>query len=314
VVDPSSRGGDAAPAPAPPASSATIAVPRPSRAGRNLPVAIGMGLGMGAALLLALFVRKELFVLLAAVAVAASVWEMARALGARRLHVPVVPLVVGSVATLAATYVSGLEALLVGVALTVVAVLAWRLVEAPAVVASEEGERLPGAESAALRDVTAGVLVVAWLPLLAGFAVLLLRPEDGAQRVLVFVLVAVCSDIGGYAAGVLFGRHPMAPTISPKKSWEGLAGSAVAGVVAATLSVVLLLDGAWWAGALIGVAAVATATMGDLSESVLKRDLGIKDMGSLLPGHGGVLDRLDSLLPTAPVLWLLLSALVPPVA
>ena len=285
--------------------------PAPSRAGRNLPVAIGMGLGMGAALLLALFVRKELFVVLAAVAVAVSVWEMATALGARRLHVPVLPLVVGSVATLAATYAAGLEALLVGVALTAVAVLAWRLVGAPAVVASEAGDRLPDAPTAALRDVTAGVLVTAWLPLLAGFAVLLLREDDGAQRVLVFVLVAVCSDIGGYAAGVLFGRHPMAPTISPKKSWEGLAGSVVVGVAASTLGVVLALDGAWWAGALIGAAAVATATMGDLSESVLKRDLGIKDMGSLLPGHGGVLDRLDSLLPTAPVVWLLLTWLVP---
>ena len=283
----------------------------PSRAGRNLPVAIGMGLGMGAALLLALFVRKELFVALAAVAVAASVWEMAGALASRRLHVPVVPLMVGSAATLVATYAAGLEALLVGVCLTAFAVLAWRLVEAPALVASEEGDRLPEPGTAALRDVTAGVLVTAWLPLLAGFAVLMLREDDGAERVFVFVLAAVCSDIGGYAAGVLLGRHPMAPTISPKKSWEGLGGSAVAGVLGATLGVVLLLDGAWWAGALVGVAAVATATMGDLSESVLKRDLGIKDMGSLLPGHGGVLDRLDSLLPTAPVVWLLLSVLVP---
>jgi phosphatidate cytidylyltransferase len=121
----------------------------------------------------------------------------------------------------------------------------------------------------------------------------------------------VANDVGGYAAGVLFGRHPMAPTVSPKKSWEGFAGSAVLCVVVGVALVTVLLDGAWYAGAAVGAAAVVTATVGDLSESLLKRDLGVKDMGDLLPGHGGIMDRLDSLLPTAPAVYFLLALLVP---
>ena len=133
---------------------------------------------------------------------------------------------------------------------------------------------------------------------------------DGPERVVTFFLVVVASDVGGYVAGVLFGKHPMAPTISPKKSWEGFAGSTLACIGAGIASVVWLLDGDWWAGAIVGAVAVLTATVGDLGESMIKRDLGIKDMSNLLPGHGGVMDRLDSLLATAPVVWLLLHLLV----
>ena len=165
---------------------------------------------------------------------------------------------------------------------------------------------LAAAKNAVLEE----VLVVGWLPLLAGFAMLMLAADDGAQRVVVFVLLTVCSDVGGYVAGVLFGRHPLAPTVSPKKSWEGLGGSVVLCLVAGVASVTLMLGGTWWAGALVGLAAVFAATLGDLSESILKRDLGIKDMGTLVPGHGGVLDRLDSLLAVAPTTWLLLHLLV----
>jgi phosphatidate cytidylyltransferase len=129
--------------------------------------------------------------------------------------------------------------------------------------------------------------------------------------VVVFIAVTVLSDIGGYVAGVLFGRHPMAPTISPKKSWEGFAGSALFTAVGGALLVTLLVDGLWWEGVVIGLAAMVAATLGDLCESMIKRDLGIKDMGSLLPGHGGMMDRLDSLLLAAPVTYLLLSWLVP---
>lgn len=125
------------------------------------------------------------------------------------------------------------------------------------------------------------------------------------------MICVVASDIGGYTAGVLAGAHPMAPSISPKKSWEGFAGSMAAGLVAGGLSVALLLQGRWWLGVLFGAVLVATATAGDLIESTVKRDLGIKDMGHLLPGHGGLMDRLDSLLPSAVVSWLLLSLFVP---
>ena len=140
---------------------------------------------------------------------------------------------------------------------------------------------------------------------------LLLQPDDGQWRVLTCILVVAASDTGGYVAGVLAGRHPMAPTVSPKKSWEGFVGSVVACLVVGVLAVVLTLDGDWRAGAVLGAAAVVTATLGDLGESMIKRDLGRKDMSTLLPGHGGIMDRLDSLLPTVPVAWLILTALVP---
>ncbi len=136
---------------------------------------------------------------------------------------------------------------------------------------------------------------------------LLAHPDNGAQRVLLFLIVVVCSDTGGYAAGVLAGRHPMAPTISPKKSWEGFGGSVVVAATGGALAMWLLLHHSWWQGAVIGVVIALVATTGDLIESLIKRDLGVKDMGTLVPGHGGVMDRLDSLLPSAVATWILLS-------
>jgi phosphatidate cytidylyltransferase len=171
--------------------------------------------------------------------------------------------------------------------------------------------RFTGGIDGYLRDLSASVLTAAYVPLLASFAAMLVVPEDGVARVLCFMILVVSSDTGGFAAGVWFGKHPMAKVISPKKSWEGFAGSMVAGVAAGVLTLTLLLDGQWWQGALFGAALVCTATVGDLVESLIKRDLKIKDMGQLLPGHGGLMDRLDSLLPAAVVSWLLLSLFVP---
>jgi phosphatidate cytidylyltransferase len=196
-----------------------------------------------------------------------------------------------------AAYAAGPDALVVALALTVLAVVLWRLA---------------GRERDLLRDLAASSFAATYVPFLAGFAMLMLRPDDGHLRVITFIATVVCSDVGGYAAGVFVGRHPMAPTVSPKKSWEGFAGSAVACVVGGVAFLTLLLDGTWWQGALYGLAVVCSATVGDLGESMVKRDLGIKDMGTLLPGHGGVMDRLDSLLPTAPVAYLLLATFVPP--
>ena len=265
------------------------------RAGRNLPVAITVGVALGAVVIGSLFVRKEAFVVVVAAAVCVALWELRQALAERDVFVPIVPVAVGAVGMLVAAYAAGGQALAVCFVLTAIGVVVWR---------SSEGSE------GALRDVAGGVFAAAYLPLLAGFAVLLLAADDGAARVVTFVLVTTASDIGGYAAGVLTGRHPMAPSVSPKKSWEGFAGSVLACVVVGALTVLLLLDGPWWGGALLGLAVVLAATLGDLGESMLKRDLGIKDMGSILPGHGGVMDRLDSLLLSAPVCWLLLLLLV----
>jgi phosphatidate cytidylyltransferase len=269
---------------------------RRSRAGRNLPAAIGVGVALAALIVVTLYVWKPSFLAVVAAAVVLAVWELSNALKAERIRVPVVPVVVGALSILGAGYAGGSEPMLVALTLTVMATLLWRLPENP---------------DGYVRDVTAGVFVTMYVPLLAGFAALLLRADDGADRVVVFIAVTVLSDIGGYVAGVLFGRHPMAPTISPKKSWEGFAGSALFTAVGGALLVTLLLDGQWWEGVVIGLAAMVAGTLGDLAESMIKRDLGIKDMGSLLPGHGGMMDRLDSLLLAAPVTYLLLSWLVP---
>jgi phosphatidate cytidylyltransferase len=209
------------------------------------------------------------------------------------VRVPILPVVAGGVAMLVSAYAGGPESLIVALTLTLLAIFLWRL---------------PGGAEGYLRDTTAGTFAAVYAPFLAGSAMLMLRPDDGARRVVVFVVAVVCSDIGGYAVGVLFGRHPMAPTVSPKKSWEGFAGSVVACTAGGAVTVTTLLDGAWWQGVLVGLAVVCTATLGDLGESLIKRDLGIKDMGSLLPGHGGLMDRLDSLLPSAPAVYVLLNA------
>jgi len=249
-----------------------------------------VGAAMGAVVIASLFIRKEVFVLVVAAAICVSLWELTQALAQRMITVPVVPVAVGSIAMLVAAYAAGGQALAVCFLLTCVGVVVWRSAE--------------GAEGA-LPDVAGGVFAAAYLPLLAGFTGLMLSADDGARRVLTYVLVTVASDIGGYAAGVLTGRHPMAPSVSPKKSWEGFAGSVLTCVGVGSLSVWLLLDGPWWGGALLGLAAVLVATLGDLGESMLKRDL-----GSILPGHGGVMDRLDSLLLSAPVCYLMLHLLV----
>lgn len=275
------------------------------RAGRNLPAAVGVGAALGGAVLASLFVVKAAFVALTVVAICVAVWELRAALASRGIAPPLVPLLAGAPAMLVSAYAGGggglrgsggAEALLAAYAGTLLAVLAWRL---------------PGGPVGYLRDVTAGVFVATYVPLLAAFAVLLLAEADGARRVTAFILVVVCSDVGGYAAGATLGRHRMAPSISPKKSWEGFGGSVLLGVAGGVGTVVLLLDGPWYAGALLGLAGVCSATLGDLGESLLKRDLGVKDMGHLLPGHGGIMDRLDSLLPTAPVALLVLTLLVP---
>jgi len=272
--------------------------PSPSRAGRNLPAAIAVGVGLGALILGSLYWQKVLFVVLVLVVVLVAVDEMMKALRTGGAVIPRVPLFAGTAAMLVAAYFGGPMALLVALGITVLGTIFWRM---------------PGGSVGFVRDVSAGVFLIGYVPLLAGFAILLVQPEaDGPGRVVTFFLVVVASDVGGYVAGVLFGKHPMAPTISPKKSWEGFAGSTLACIGAGIASVVFLLDGDWWAGAIVGAVAVVTATVGDLGESMIKRDLGIKDMSNLLPGHGGVMDRLDSLLISAPIAYLLLTWMVPP--
>ncbi|MDQ3344035.1 MAG: phosphatidate cytidylyltransferase [Actinomycetota bacterium] len=269
----------------------------PGRAGRNLPVAIGVGVGLGLLITVPLFSPwRWLFIGVLVLAASIGTYEIVQSL--RRLGAlpPMPPLLIGGAAMVALAYREGPEALFLALVLTVLACLAWRMAD-PA-----EGF---------LRDVAASTFTAAYVPFLVGFCALLAIPADGPRRVTAFIAVVVCSDVGGYAAGVLFGKHPMAPSVSPKKSWEGFAGSATACALAGAIFFWTLFGASPLLGVLYGIAVVGTATLGDLGESMVKRDIGIKDMGTLLPGHGGIMDRLDSLLPTAPVAWLLLAAFVP---
>ncbi|MEU7102459.1 phosphatidate cytidylyltransferase [Streptomyces longwoodensis] len=275
------------PAPAPPKKSA----------GRDLGAAIGVGVGLGVVIVASLFVVKAVFVGVVAVAVVVGLWELTSRLQERKqIKAPLVPLAVGGAAMVVAGYVRGAEGAWVAMALTALAVLVWRMTEPP------EGY---------LKDVTAGVFAAFYVPFLATFVAMMLTADDGPWRVLTFLLLTVVSDTGAYAVGWRFGTHKLAPRISPGKTREGLLGAVSFAMVAGALCLQFLIDdGTWWQGLLLGLAVAASATLGDLGESMIKRDLGIKDMGTLLPGHGGIMDRLDSLLPTAPVVWLLLVLFV----
>jgi phosphatidate cytidylyltransferase len=268
-----------------------------SRAGRNLPAAIGVGLGLGAILLASLFGYRPSFAVLVGIAVGYACLEMYRAVSANSAARPaLLPVVVGAVVIITTVWLRGPDGLVLTVLLTACGVLIWRVAD--------------GAEGY-LRDVGASMLMLLYVPTLAAFAVLSAHADDGAARVLAFVATVVCSDTGGYCTGVLFGRHPLAPVVSKAKTWEGFAGSLVWCCACGVAFLVLCFHQPWWTGVAFGAAICVTATLGDLGESMIKRDLHIKDMGSLLPGHGGLMDRLDSLLPCAAVGYLLLSLFAP---
>jgi len=266
-------------------------------AGRNLPVAITVGLLLGAAVLASLFIRREAFIVFTIIACALALYEIRVALKKRNIFTPMVPLHVGSIGILVSAYSAGGEALLVSTALTAGGILVWRV--------------LDGGGLTAVRDAAGGMFAVAYIPFMAGFVMLMLAEPNGPFRVFTFIALAVANDVGGYIMGSQFGRHPLAPSVSPKKSWEGLVGSLVFASIVGALLGYSLFHGQWKFGLVLAGASVVAATLGDLSESLIKRDLRIKDMSSLIPGHGGVLDRLDSLLFTAPAAFLVMELMLP---
>ncbi|MGP5682950.1 phosphatidate cytidylyltransferase [Brachybacterium alimentarium] len=265
--------------------------------GRDLPAAIAVGVALGGVFLAALFLVPQAFPALVAIVIVLAVLELTRALAHGGLRVPAVPLLVGVIGMAVSTVVFDVEGLLISTAVAVCVLILWRVSESMGLTA--------------LRDVAGAVFCLAWVAFLGSFTLLLFGMEQGPLLVLLAVLGPVGNDLGGYIAGVLFGSHPMAPSISPKKSWEGFAGSMVLGVGSVTALAVLALGLPWWSGVVLGVVLVVVSTCGDLSESLLKRDLGIKDMGHLLPGHGGVLDRVDSILLAAPTTYIMLEVLLP---
>jgi phosphatidate cytidylyltransferase len=268
--------------------------PVKSRAGRNLPAAIAVGLSLGLVILASLIIWKPAFLAVIVIASCVGVWETVRAMRATGANPPLIPLLAGSVLITGLAWYEGVDSLTLGLAVTILAAVVWRLADGWAQFK---------------RDFTASVLVAVYVPFLLGFAVLLVEPDDGQWRVLATVIAVVLSDTGGYAAGVFLGKHAMAPSISPKKSWEGFGGSIVAAAIGSALVFTFALNAPFYWGLVFGAAISVVAVLGDLAESMLKRDLGIKDMSHLLPGHGGLMDRLDSILFAVPTAYLLLSLL-----
>ncbi|OBB87416.1 phosphatidate cytidylyltransferase [Mycobacterium colombiense] len=279
-----------------------------SRAGRDLRAAIAVGAGIGGVLVVTLVFAPHFWVPIVALAIVVATHEVVRRLREAGYVIPIIPLLAGGQLTVWLTWPFHAAGALAGFGVTVVVCNVWRLFMQDN---SKRPEPFSGSPSANyLRDASATVFLAAWVPLFASFGVLLVYPHDGAGRVFCLMITVVASDTGGYAVGALIGKHPMVPAISPKKSWEGFAGSLVFGITAATLTATFLAGKPWWIGALLGVVLVLTSTLGDLVESQVKRDLGIKDMGRLLPGHGGLMDRLDGVLPSAVAAWTVLT-LVP---
>ncbi|CAM5292937.1 phosphatidate cytidylyltransferase [Leifsonia shinshuensis] len=270
-----------------------------ARTGRNLILAILIGLVAGGLLVLSLIFIKELFLVFGAGMIGFAAFELTQAFRQAGRRVPRVPTLIAALAIVPATFWFHAGGQLVALAAGILLVVVWRLVEEAVLPA-----RRAGGVSLA-RDLAWGVLVQMYVTLLGSFAILLLAENGGEWWVLGFLIVVVAVDTGAYASGLSWGRHPMAPTISPKKTWEGFAGAAVAAIVAGVLISLFMIGQPWWFGVVFGVVALLTATAGDLVESLIKRDLGIKDMSSWLPGHGGFLDRLDSILPSAAATYVL---------
>jgi phosphatidate cytidylyltransferase len=276
------------------------------RTGRDLIVATLIGLAIGGALIASLIFFKWLFVIFALAASTLGTWEFGRALIVAGRRVDLIPqLIAGTLLVIAGAFLD-VWLLWVGIFAAVAFVIVWRLI---AQMAARDGRTYGDV----LSDCLIGAFIQLYVPFLTSLCVLLLSQEGGEWWVLAFIIVCVASDTGAYAAGLSFGRHPMAPRISPKKTWEGFGGAALAALLAGVLLALFMLGLPWWTGLIFGAVVLLTATTGDLGESMIKRDLGIKDMSSWLPGHGGVLDRLDSILPST-VAALALYYLLTPLA
>lgn len=262
------------------------------KAGRKLFPSIAVGLTLLGLVIASLAFERVLFLPLAIAAIIRGVWELGQALDRAEIEISVPTISFCAVAIMTSAWVKDVTGLAVATAISIPFLLI---------------SGLPKGHHNFVKNATATVFATIYLPFLAGFLIVLAKPDDGLARVMTFVVVVGCNDTFGYIFGVLLGKHKLAPAISPKKTWEGLIGSLIFSILGGGLMLSLLFDKHWLIGAAIGVAAVFTATCGDLIESAIKRDLDLKDMGAILPGHGGMLDRLDSVLLSAPIIWAILT-------
>lgn len=274
--------------------------PSAGRAGRDLPAAIVSGVILAGAVIATVGWWHWGFVFLLAAVLCAATVELHRAMNRIGMTSAVVPICIGVVVMVIGAYAASIRTvpippntfLIAALGLTTGLAMLWRL---------------PRGARGFVGDVAASLLTVAYVPLLGSFIPLMMGDDQGPRRIITWMLCIVGSDTGGYAVGVLLGRHPMAPRISPKKSWEGFIGSVVTAALVGIGLTVWLLHGHWWIGLVLGVLLAVFGTAGDLVESMVKRDVGLKDMSNFIPGHGGVMDRLDSLLFSAPVGWLVMT-------
>ena len=260
------------------------------KAGRNLPAAIAVGLGLFATLVISLFSDIRFFTILVALAAVLATRELSQTLVIGLSQRMIILLQILAPVIVVGASLNGTTGLAGTFIASVVLILSVRLLDG---------------EEAYVHHVTRSIFALVYAPVLASFAVLLSTQTDGAWKVLAFVLLTAATDLGGYIAGALFGKHPMAPKISPNKTWEGFAGALALQLIIGILLWIFIFNQSWWEGAIVGLIMMLTATFGDLIESMIKRDLGVKDMGRLLPGHGGVMDRLDALVINSFVAWAL---------
>ena len=270
--------------------------------GRSLSKSVAVGLLLAAIFLSSLLMYKELFIVFLSISTAIGAWELSTALREKKWYIPRVPAVVGSVLIMPATYFGGPAIQWLASIAIVAALIVWRTVH----LLFERRKANFQTFKRTVRDFGAAAFLVIYLPLTLSFGMLLLRQDDGQWWVLSFVTTVALIDSAGYLFGRIFGKNKLAPGVSPKKTWEGLAASIVFGTVSAVSFTVFVLGGEWWVGIILAAVLILAAVFGDLAESLIKRDLGIKDMSTWLPGHGGMMDRLDSMLPASLMTYLVM--------
>ncbi len=288
--------------PAPQSSRQTAATPvksRSAKAGRDLPAAIGVGVGFGVLLVLGL-IYPPIFVVVAAGSAVLGAWEIGHVLNTCRGYgIPEYLLGGLAGAIVVVSYLCGFTGL--GIALAVSLLV---LLVSSALMRADRQVSLG-------KSLSGSALALLWVPLMLGIAMVYFQTTDHGERgILMILLMAICNDTFGFIAGVNWGKHPMAPKISPKKSWEGLAGSFIGSAVAGAIALAFMGSPWYWAIPLAAVMVVASTT-GDLVESTFKRRMGVKDMSNTLPGHGGMMDRLDSILFAAAAGCLIFQFIMP---
>ena len=262
------------------------------RAGRKLFTSLFIALILLAIIFTSMALLPVAFALVVALAFAISIHELIGAYRGSGIYPPGSLLIVSGLSLYGVAWWQGSKGLLLALPIAAIINLVWLLKKGPGEFASRA---------------SATLLTLVYLGFLPSFIFLLARDSDGFALISVLVILVGVNDTFAYIAGVLLGRHKMAPLLSPKKSWEGFFGGLVATLGASAIAFHYLLERSWWVGALMGFVGVLAATFGDLIESAFKRDFGVKDMSSFLPGHGGMLDRLDSATITAPALWIFLE-------